>query len=355
MFRRDPFTQTWHQLCDFLGQEGQATALLPLARALVHQGGVIGVAAAGRSPLIVSLGTVPTDGVFEVASLSKAFTAALADALIREERLSWNTPLHRLGGPLAALPRWFTPLNLATHTAGLPPHPVRAAFTALMQYHDPYATLSPTAALNSARRWATHQRPPRFMYSNLGVGVLGLALAHAVGEELSAAGYAKALAQRVTGPLGLGNVTLSPFSSPEKLVTPAGWLGTGDYTQFGSLAAAGGLYGTASDLLAFAQAHLSGQAGQHWQLAATPLWLTLPRRAVAPGWFVSGPVASPVLWHDGLARGTRCALGFNPVTGQSAVLLLRGGLPLLSVGSPAPAPAELLVRMLGGEWVVRDK
>lgn len=336
MFRRDPLTQALQQASELL--EIPSAPLLPLARPLLRRGGVLGVA--GQEPLVLGLGAEP-GGRFELASVTKPFTAALADALVRSGQLAWNTPLHTLGGPLRRLPRWFTPLRLATHTAGLPPHPARAAITSLTQFHDPYGTLSPTDALASARRWAAEQRPPRFLYSNLGVGVLGLALAYTAGEDLSARGYDRALHRWVTEPLGLGSVSLQG----EGVVRPAGWLGSGEVTQFGALAAAGGLFGTADDLLSFAAAHLSGAAGKHWQLAATPPGLRPPAQAVSPGWFVAGPPASPVLWHEGVARGTRSALGFNPVTGKRAVLLLRGGLPLVATTSPG----RLLLHLLGAE------
>ncbi len=52
--------------------------------------------------------------------------------------------------------------------------------------------------LASARRWAAAGRPGRFVYSNLGAGVLALALAQAGGAP-----FPELLRREVTGPLGL--------------------------------------------------------------------------------------------------------------------------------------------------------
>lgn len=133
-----------------------------------------------------------------------------------------DAPLARLGGPLRGFPPSVTARALATHTAGLPPHPARVVLTAFTRFQDPYGGMSAREALASARRWASPRAAGRFAYSNLGVGVLALALAHAAGEEVSAAGYGWALARHVTEPLGLESVTLIPPSA--RLVTPTATL-----------------------------------------------------------------------------------------------------------------------------------
>ena len=345
MLRRDPLAAQWREAARLLAlPEAQTAALPALVRQTFRRGGVLAVARGGET-LLLPLGGVAADGVFELASVTKPFTVALAAALVREGRLEWHTPLARLGGPLRRLPRTLTPYALATHTAGLPPHPARAALTALTQFSDPYGGMSPGAVLASARRWASpgpasSPQTGRFSYSNLGAGVLALASAYAAGEDLSAAGYERALRHSVTGPLGLPGVGLTPA---REVVPPYGLLGGREVTGFAELAGAGGLFGTAADLLRFGEAHLRGTVGQHWQDARPfaglpPLW-----SGVAPGWFHSGGV----VWHDGVARGTRTALGFAPRSGAVAALLVRGGVPL--VGARGAVPVLLLGLLGGGE------
>ncbi|WP_412026416.1 serine hydrolase domain-containing protein [Deinococcus yunweiensis] len=338
MFRRDPLLLALDEVSGVLGVD--ARPLRPALRVLTRRGGVLGVTRGFRQA-VVGLGGVPEDGIFELASVTKPFTAALADALVRSGRLEWDAPMAALGGPLRSLPRHVSARTLATHTAGLPLHPARVAVTTFTHFYDPYGPLDARDVVASARRWA---RPGgRFGYSNLGVGVLALALAHAAGEAADAAGYARALRTWVTGPLGL-EVDTGPGTTGA-LVAPAGLLGSRDFTAFGSLIGAGGLYGHAEELLAFARAHMDGRAGTHWQVVARPSGLPPLLAGVAPGWFVSG-APQGVRWHDGVARGTRSGLGFDPASGAAVTLLVRGGAPLL--GSRGTLPGILLALLRAG-------
>ena len=335
LFSPAPFPPTLRALLNL--SEAEARALAPLIRQTFRRGGVVGVSRGGRQ-FVLALGGVPESGVFELASVTKPFTAALASALVREGWLEWDRPLSALGGPLRRLPRTLTPYALATHTAGLPPHPARTALTTFTRFADPYGGMSPADVLASARRWA---RPPQrggfpFAYSNLGAGVLALGLAHAAGEELSAAGYERALRRHVTLPLGLPGVGLLPAG---EVVKPYGLLGGSEVTGFAELAGAGGLFGTATDLLRFGEAHLHGEVGEHWQAAHPFPGLPPLYAGAAPGWFHSGGA----VWHDGIARGTRTALGFSPQSGLVVALLVRGAVPLVGLRAGVPL---LLVRLL---------
>lgn len=341
LFRRDPLRLTLAQVGEALGRDVSSTA--SLARHALAHGGVIGVSRAGRH-WVWAAGGVPRTGVFELASVTKPFTSALAASLVSDGMLTWDTPIRTMGREFRGLPEHFTPLSLATHTAGLPTHPARAVITGVTHFHDPYGSLAPRDVLSSARRWARVTRPVRFGYSNLGAGVLALALAHAAGEATTAAGYGQALHKCVLDPLELRSVTLYPH--PAELVTPRGVLGSDLPTSFGALLGAGGLYGAAHDLLTFADRHLNGQMGRHWAEALRPTGLTPPHAAVAPGWFHSAAQGSPVVWHDGVARGTRTALGFHPASGRVAVVLARGGIPVL--GQRAAVPL-LLLHLLGAD------
>ncbi|UBV42415.1 beta-lactamase family protein [Deinococcus taeanensis] len=325
MFRRDPLQQAIGDLQAVLG--GDLRMVRPALRAALAHGGVVG-AARGPHRVVRGLGGVPEDGVFELASVSKPFTAALAGALVNAGPLSWDAPLSTLGGPLRPLPPFVTAWALATHTAGLPMHPARVGVTSFTHVHDPYGTLSPAGVVGSVRRWA---RPGgRFGYSNLGVGLLALACAHAAGEAFTAEGFGEALTRGVTRPVGL-TVTLRPGAG---LVVPRPGLLTGpEVTRFGPLAGAGGLFGRAEDLLTFGQASLSGAAGTLHLGLERPRGLPGGLDGVIPGWFARGALR----WHDGVARGTRTGLGVNLESGVVVTVLVRGGVPVLGVRAAVPA------------------
>ncbi|GAA0510825.1 serine hydrolase domain-containing protein [Deinococcus depolymerans] len=325
MFRRDPTHAALRELGDVLGRD--LGPLRSRLRAALPRGGVVAAACAGRQAVTaLDHPRGARDALFELASVSKPFTAALAAELVRAGQLDWHAPLAALGGPLRAAPRHVTAWRLATHTAGLPTHPARAAVTVLTRFHDPYGGMDARAVLGSVRRWAGP--PGRFRYSNLGVGALALACAVAAGEPCSAAGYGRALRRHVSGPLNL-HVTLDP---------PAPAAGAGQATAFGPLAGAGGLFATPPALLTFAQAHLDGRLGDHWVTAERPPGLPAGL-AVTAGWLARGPLR----WHDGVARQSRAGLAFHAGTGAAVAVLARGGLPLLG---GREAVTRLLLQLL---------
>ncbi|MBZ9714146.1 serine hydrolase domain-containing protein [Deinococcus multiflagellatus] len=320
---RDPARAALRASSEVLGHD--LTGLRPLMRQVTARGGVVAVAR-GPARAVHAFGAVRPGQGFELASVSKPFTAALVSALQAAGHLDWDRPLAGLGGPLRGLPPFITPRALATHTAGLPMHPARVAVTTFTRFHDPYGGMDPAAVVASARRWA---RPGgRFVYSNLGVGLLALAAAHAAGEAFSAAGYGRALARWVTGPLGLG----VGLQRPDQVTAPP--------TGFGPLAGAGGLFGAAEDLLTFAEAQWAGRSASAWSETVRPPGLPPALSGVAPGWFARGPLR----WHDGAARATRTALGFNAQSGAVAAVLVRGGAPLLG---PRGGVTQLVLGLLG--------
>ncbi|MXV19098.1 serine hydrolase domain-containing protein [Deinococcus xianganensis] len=332
---RDPWRETLRDLGGVLGRDLSAYRA-PL-RAALAQGGVVG-AARGDARVVRGVGGTPPGGMFELASVSKPFTAALAGVLADRGALDWHAPLAALGGPLRGVPRHVTAWTLATHTAGVPLHPARVGVTTFTHFHDPYGPMSPGAVVLSVRRWA---RPgARFQYSNLGVGLLGLAAARAAGEAFSADGYARALRREVTGPLGL-NVTAR---APADVVRPGvGLLTGGQVTGFGPLVGAGGLFGAADDLLNFGAAQLTGRLGGAWRDARRVPGLPPGIAGVAPGWFARGTLPGGVRWHDGVARGTRTGLGVQLDRGAVVVVLARGGVPLLGPRDAVPALLRALL------------
>ncbi|WP_418514519.1 serine hydrolase domain-containing protein [Deinococcus sp. RM] len=332
---RDPWRETLRDLGGVLDRDLSAYRA-PL-RAALAQGGVVG-AARGDARVVRGVGGTPPDGMFELASVSKPFTAALAGVLADRGALDWHAPLAALGGPLRGVPRYVTAWTLATHTAGVPLHPARVGVTTFTHFHDPYGPMSPGAVVQSVRRWA---RPgARFQYSNLGVGLLGLAAARAAGEAFSADGYARALRREVTGPLGL-NVTAR---APADVVRPGvGLLTGGQVTGFGPLVGAGGLFGAADDLLNFGAAQLTGRLGGAWRDARRVPGLPQGIEGVAPGWFARGALPGGVRWHDGVARGTRTGLGVQLDRGAVVVVLARGGVPLLGPRDAVPALLRALL------------
>ena len=186
--------------------------------------------------------------VFQIASLTKIFTALLlADAVQRRE-VGLDDPLAR-HFPVAAPAfegRAITLRDLATHTSGLP---LRPASRADRDQNDPYAGYSETDLHNDVLAIRLDRAPgAAFAYSNFDYGLLGDALCHRLGRS-----YGELLASRILEPLGMADTGLAaPAAAASRRVDgydPAfqpmrPW-------DFGALAPAGGLFSTIDDLAKF--------------------------------------------------------------------------------------------------------
>ena len=256
---------------------------------------------------------------FEVGSVTKTFTALLlAEAAARGE-VTLATPVGallpdtlRLAPGVAAL----TLRQLVTHTSGLPRLPTNLGMPgAGLDLRDPYAAYSPArlhAFLADVRLDSA-----RFAYSNVGAGLLGYLLARRAGTT-----YAALLADRITGPLGLGATGLAP--DPARDATGhAGGAPVPFWTFTDALVGAGGVRASADDLLRYLAAHLG--------LVETPLADALRAthavqaeasrgRGIALAWFTGGPDGR-LRWHNGGTGGFTSFVGFDPATGRGVVVL----------------------------------
>lgn len=266
------------------------------------------------------------DTIFEVASLTKIFTALLlADAVTRGDV--------RLDDPLSAFvpmgvkvpdfsERPITLADLATHTSGLPlrPNNLNAAPDAPNKYAG-YSFDQLYADLPEYR--LTRAPGSRFEYSNLAFALLGDALARQAGEP-----FAELLHRRVTAPLRLSDTRFDDDRAAaarraqghDMDLKPIG--PTGD----GALSPAFGLRSTANDLLRLLDLFLNG-AGPGDLPEAARLMLTLDRPGdggdtrMTLGWRRTVAHGETYYWSHGSGDGSRTFMGFNPARGVAVVAL----------------------------------
>lgn len=265
------------------------------------------------------------DWIFEIASITKVFTAILLYRLIEEGKIDPRAPVREMSEVLADVPDWITPEHLTAHTSGLPNYYMplwKAVFRKIP--NGPYADFSREDLLAWFRQHGGRSAPKvhRHHYSNLGVGLLGEAMAIMEGQSFS-----DLLAAKVTGPLGLKDTTdrlsgdqESRFAQPRatsgKAVSP--WI-------FQSLAAAGCLRSSAQDLASFAKAVIRALQRPQTVLehaiarSSIPI-LGLGRRvdrvptAQCSGWLrvTMDPQMPGYLFHNGGTAGSSCALYISP-------------------------------------------
>lgn len=269
-------------------------------------GWIRGQGAAGRLwPQTSGAGApaVAVDTPFDLASVTKPFTALAALRLARAGVVSLDAPIQRWLPRLAGTPGGARPLALLLrHRAGLDAH--RPLFAPLTRGEpvDPAGAL--LEAANAARSGLAGDLPPEgapAVYSDLGYLLAGAALSAAAGRPLD-----DLLAEEVAAPLGSAAASARMWRArdpafdavvaPTEIVPFRGGVVRGAVHDENAWALAGdaacghaGLFGAADDVLALGVALVEILAGER----ASFLDAAALREAVAP-W----PGGSHVLGFD---------------------------------------------------------
>ncbi|WP_158794514.1 serine hydrolase [Granulicella sp. L60] len=287
-----------------------------------NAGVTIGVLAHGKRT-IFTYGTAKPDSVFEIGSISKTFTGLLLAQMVEQKSVQLNEPVRDLLPPgTVAKPASgseITLLDLSDQHSGLPRMPDNFA---------PADTTNPYADYDSkllyadiAHHGVSIAPGAPFGYSNLGVGLLGSALANRANLP-----YNDLLHQQITGPLNMTDtsVVLSPSMRSRLIQGHDAAHNSARPWDLDALAGAGGIRSTAADMLTYLEAQLHPN-----QLpataASTPQGKTLPAAILAshtihadvpPGmhialnWFRADATGN--FWHNGATGGYSSFALFNP-------------------------------------------
>jgi len=303
-----------------------------------HPGVVVGAvdtirlqhAVAGMGHTRLPDGPAPTDQtMWEIGSITKVFTGLLlAIAIVRNE-VTLQTPVRELLPSGTTVPTRdgveITLEHLTTHRSGLPRSPIRFRTefrTVLLGRGNPYADISDERLLELLARTELRRTPGtgRIAYSNVGGGLLGLALTHRAG----AASYGELVHERICRPLGLARTTVLTQADVDQLAIgyttrrrPV------EHWTLSGLAGAGALLSTATDMLAFLTAQLkpeSSELGQAVKLSQMERYGG-KRFGIALGWIRYPSRSGLTLWHNGGTGGFRSFAGIAVERGIGVVML----------------------------------
>ncbi len=280
--------------------------------------------------LVFSFGTAKADSIFEIGSITKTFTGLILAQMVEQGLVKLDEPVRQLlpAGTVAKREgAEITLLDLTTQHSGLPRMPDNFKPA---NPDNPYADYG---AANLYQYFAEHGLEkvgsPKFIYSNLGVGLLGQALSNRAGVQ-----YPALLAQQVTVPLGMNDTVVS-LSAAQQVRFIQGH--TADHHNahawdLDALAGAGAIRSTATDMLMYLQAQLHPDKVplNHSSKARTlPAALKLsqePRTEAAPGMQIAFNwlyiTADGTYWHNGGTGGYSSYAFFNPKGDYAGVVLL---------------------------------
>jgi CubicO group peptidase (beta-lactamase class C family) len=269
------------------------------------------------------------DTVFEIGSMTKAFTGTLlADAVTRGESAlddpvqkylpeSVKLNLTKSGKPI-------TLAHLASHASGLPRMPTN--------FHpadgkNPYADYT-VETLNAFLGDFEPSREPgaKYEYSNLGMGLLGHVLAARENKT-----YEQLLRARVLAPLGMKDTHIATDADARSRLAP-GHNPDGDPLpnwDWDALVACGGIRSSANDILKFLAANMDpdGPIADAARLARKPLAKAMTGNEVGLGWHVARNRS--LVWHNGQTGGYHSYCGFVPDKKVGVVVLSNTGTGLV--------------------------
>lgn len=333
---------------------------------------VVGVISPGGRSIVAygvteAGGKQPVGGktLFEVASITKTFISLILQDMALKGEVSLDDPVGKyLNGHPSPPDRDGRPITLAelaTHRSGLPQNLVVGNET-------PSEVYSGATEAKLDAYLATYKSPgpsaPAWSYSNLGVGMLGLALSHRAGTDLPTL-----VRQRVIEPLGM---TSTVFGAPP----PGPGVAVGHDASLNPLppslklgaaeAAAGEIRSNAEDMLTYLAA----------ELGLRPTSLEPAMRAMLAtdygpgesgmrqelGWMSLDVGGRRIFTHSGATFGQRAFIAFDPKAREGVVVLsnaesttgtddiglwLMGATPLQALPPAAPA-----LKQPGAEAVV---
>ena len=311
------------QVLTILQQRIDKNAARGIAVALLNPDGSVRFLSKGQSGN-PARPQIDADTLFEIGSITKVFTSTVLAQRAAQGDLGLDT---RLDEVMDAKPAWANPgvgavtlRQLATHTSGLPRLPLDANFLGGMvrSLHNPYANYSEADMWTYVRQLPLEVKLDRpVAYSNLGVGLLGQALA-----SLDKMSYSDMVTARILAPLGMTatGIGLSTDRVPFMAQGHSASLLPVPLWDLPSMPGAGALRSSTRDMARFLQAHMQGTLAGASATHSAQVRID-DTQSVALGWFIEQRHGEEIHWHNGGTGGFRAFAGFNLKSGKGVVVL----------------------------------
>lgn len=319
---------------DVSSKEDVVTALLSRiedGRSVGYSVGVIGASGSYQ----VAIGNakkaddvpITTDSLFEIGSITKTFTGLLLAEMISRGEVSLDDPVSKLLPKTVEVPSYegveITLRHLVTHTSGLPSLPDNFSPS---DPSNPYAEYTVSELYDFLSNYQlTRAIGDTPEYSNLGMGLLG----HALALHVDVA-YEQLIRERILLPLGMTSTFINiPEAKRHELSDghdPA--LEPVSHWDLPTLEGAGAIRSNISDMMTYLQANMG--------LVETPIddAILLSHQfqhsfgsdtlAIGLAWIIedSTTQAPQIIWHNGGTGGYRTFIGFRKAAQNGVVVLV---------------------------------
>jgi serine-type D-Ala-D-Ala carboxypeptidase/endopeptidase len=298
---------------------------------------VVGVLEKGKERYVSygrsNFGTTPLvdpDAIYEIGSITKVFTNLLLAEMVLKGEVALEDPVSKYLPSSVTVPsrndKVITLLDLATASSGLPRTPTNFR---PKDPSNPFADYTVAQMYEFLSSYKLPRDPGQmYEYSNIGMGLLGHALALRAGKP-----YEQLLIERILNPLGMKNtrITLTPDMAKHFVTGHDGDMEAVPAWDIPTLAGAGALRSSARDMMKFARAVTTAATGEG-PLAKVITLSVEPRRPtvipdmrIALAWHVREKNGQRITWHNGGTGGFRTFFGFDKASNNAVVVLTNGG------------------------------
>jgi serine-type D-Ala-D-Ala carboxypeptidase/endopeptidase len=264
------------------------------------------------------------DSVFEIGSITKVFTAALLVDMVDRGEVKIDDPVAKYLPAGVRMPerngKRITLLDLTTQSSGLPRMPDNFK---PRDVTNPYADYTAEQMFEFLGRYQlTRDIGAEYEYSNLGVGLLGQALARRAGQT-----YEALLQERILKPLGMehSGIALTPWMRTHLAKGHDAQGQVAPNWDIPAFAGAGALRSTMNDLLHFARANLDASGGRLPRLMQQTHGVRRSAgradMSIGMGWHIRRLNDRDVVWHNGGTGGYRTWMGFDKSRKVAAIVL----------------------------------
>lgn len=309
-----------------------ATMLRYLVEDGLTPGIVLGILEPDGSTRILSYGsagegTPPLSArtVFEIGSINKTFTGTILADMVARGEVKLDDPVQQYMPEGVRVPtrngRQITLLDLATHRSGLPRMPGNFVPAATGNPYAQYTVQTVYDFLNGHE--LRRDIGAEFEYSNLGVGLLGIALGRAADSSIK-----DLIRERILQPLGMRMTGYEREGEIAALLAkgslPRG-RGQAPYWDAGEgIAGAGGLRSNVQDMLVYLRAQLSPpdtELGRAIRQTQQVQHTFATGQAFGLNWGIRKAGERTIISHGGGTGGFTTLIAFDPERRTGVVML----------------------------------
>ena len=297
--------------------------------------------------------------LFQICSITKAFTATLIALQVADGRLAWDDPIERYLPDWLEAPAWngdstvLTLRLLTNHRSGLPSRPP----TLPAEQEDGLIRAFSHFQLWQSLKMTQLEREPdtAFGYSNYGYALAGFILEHTAGAP-----YSQLLRDQIFEPLDMpdSTVILMPkhvdlLAQPYRWDESSGSLVRTLTQDMDALAPSGDIFSSVHDLVPFLAFQMGAplasdriQLDRRFITSMREGHLTSPdsKLTYGLGWGVTELSTGSIVFHDGGSDGYTAYIGYSPDERVASIVLCNLGsskaaVPIRRVGHSLLASA----------------